>query len=1116
MHIKIQEFRIKLIIAILTICIFSQWGCEKATNSWSEINNTAQQTQKPVISGTITYSPAPQANNLRLADLNGQTVAGAEVYLENLPQIKTISGAQGEFLLENVPPGTHVIVANLKDTDNRIYKKRSAAVTVTDKPVEVGFFALLEARSVVKGYLRDVNNNPISNAAMSLWGETFFTSPDGFFTSPPLPAEISEARIVILQAPGFKPFSFSAIFSAAVSPALELTLVSPDNSKLPPVIQLSTAKSEVAPGEQVILNAQLSDADEPDLSSKPISWHASHGNLVVSNNFTTATWIAPDDNVTASITAAFTDATNLSARAGITLKVGSGGIGNLRPVLSNIRIASQTENIKITYDLVDAENDPVSIRILFSTDGGSTFSQTLNLSGATAQIIPGSDKSIIWKPGLDLTQLSSNTIIRMIATDRLGDGQPSQSPLFALDSQNLAPATGPVNISVVSANAANAISWDPVAGATGYKIYWATSAGVSKQTSPALTPATSPYNHAGLTNGTTYYYIITAINSWGESPGSITASGRPLPPVPAIPGNLAAIPGSTTITLNWNNVTAATSYNLYWSTQPDVSRISANKIAAVQSPFTHSGRTHGTTYYYVVTAENLGGESAESSVVHAYVDAAPPQILSLTPANQSFGNATDSIIRATFNEPVFAGSGQISIFRGDGVLHETFAIESANVSINDKQLTITPSTGLIDDTFYYIHMTAGTVKDSYNNMSASIDGNASWRFKTTFAYNETLQWNLATINASAAWVYSTGEGVTVAVIDTGVEPTHPELTGQIAAGGADYFNDGYFLQDGLGHGTHVAGIIAAKGNNSGVIGIAPRAKLYISKVFSRTGVGPSAATIVSAVQDAVNHGARIINMSIGTKTFNSSYEDVAAWARTQGALIIAAAGNDTSNELRYLAACPSAIAIGATDRNDALWPLSNFAPELAYSAPGDQILSTYPGAGYGEQSGTSMASPHIAAVAALVLAKNPGFTIEQLLAALTWGSVDLGTAGRDAYFGHGRIDALKAVEYSPTAGILKASVIAGTPAPLPRKSDFSAENFVAGELLIRLKPNQTLANVLSEGNLDKLGIKFKKSLPMPDSSLIAVPVGQEIELGKKLQNLPGVVYAELNAIISLN
>lgn len=1113
---KYQEVRIKLIIAIFTVCLLSQWGCEKATNSWGGNTTPVTQNLNPVISGTITYSPDSQATNLRLANLNGQTVAGAEVYLEDLPQIKTISGAQGEFLLENVPPGIHIIVANLKDSSNRVFKKRSAAISVNDKPVDVGIFALSEARSVIKGYLRDANHNPISNAIMSLWGETFFTDPDGYFTSPPLPSAISEALIVILQAPGFKPFSFSAIFSDSVAPALELTLSTHDSSNLSPVLQLITAKSNAAPGEQIILNAQLSDADESDIANRQISWNATHGNLVVSNNSRTATWTAPDDNVTASITAAVTDSTNLSARAAITMKVGAGGTGNFRPVLSNIRIASQTENIKITYDLADAENDPVSIRVLFSSDGGLTFSQTQNLSGATTQIVPGSNRSIIWKPGLDLTQLSQKTVIRMIATDRLGDGQPSLSPLFALDSQNVAPATGPANISVTSANSANTISWNPVTGATGYKIYWATSASVNKQTSPVLTSSTSPCNHAGLTNGTTYYYIITAVNSWGESPGSVTSSGRPLPPAPEIPGNLAIIPGSTTVTLSWNNVAAASSYNLYWSTQPDLTRNSGTRIAAVQSPFTHTGRTNGTTYYYIVTAENLGGESAESSIVQAYVDAMPPQIVSLAPSNNSFGNATDSIIKVTFNEPVFAGSGQVSVFRGDGVLNESIDIDSANISINGNQVTITPSIGLIDDAFYYIHMDSGAVKDSYDNMSAVIGGSNAWRFKTAFAYNETLQWNLATINASAAWVYSTGEGVTVAVIDTGIDPTHPELTGQIAAGGADYFNDGYFLQDGLGHGTHVAGIIAARGNNSGVIGIAPKSKLYVAKVFSLTGVGPSAATIVSAVQDAVTHGARIINMSIGTKTFNSSYEDVAAWARTQGALIIAASGNDTSNQLRYLAACPSAIAIGATDRNDALWPLSNYSAELAYSAPGDQILSTYPGAGYGQQSGTSMASPHIAAVAALVLARNPDFTIEQLLAALTWGSIDLGTAGRDAYFGHGRIDALKAVEYSPAASTLKASVIARAPSPLPAKSNFAAEIFVPGELLLRLKPNYSLSNVLEAGKLDKLGIKIIRSLPMPDASLISVPVGKEIELGKKLQNLPEVVYAELNAIISLN
>jgi YVTN family beta-propeller protein len=182
-----------------------------------------------------------------------------------------------------------------------------------------------------------------------------------------------------------------------------------------------------------------------------------------------------------------------------------------------------------------------------------------------------------------------------------------------------APTTPPSAPSGVYASAGNqqvTVSWNNVSGATSYNIYWSTVSGVTKATGTKISGVTGPYVHTGRTNGTTYYYVVTAVNSYGESSESSQVSATP-DTIPSAPSGVSATAGNTQVTINWNNVSGATSYNVYWSTTSGVTKATGTKISGVTSPYVHTGRTNGTTYYYVVTAVNSYGESSESSQVSA-------------------------------------------------------------------------------------------------------------------------------------------------------------------------------------------------------------------------------------------------------------------------------------------------------------------------------------------------------------------------------------------------------------------------------------------------------------------------------------------------------------------
>jgi len=286
------------------------------------------------------------------------------------------------------------------------------------------------------------------------------------------------------------------------------------------------------------------------------------------------------------------------------------------------------------------------------------------------------------------------------------------------------------------------------------------------------------------------------------------------------------------------------------------------------------------------------------------------------------------------------------------------------------------------------------------------------------------QWSLEKVGACQAWETTMGdEKLIVAVVDTGVDYNHPDLKGKVIKG---LNNTGEGAKDdpidGFGHGTHVAGIIAASANNGvGVAGVAPNVKILAEKVLSSKG-GGNLFNIAAGVQHAVKAGAKIINESLGGPAVQDPISSgVGAWAVKRGVLLVAAAGNSNNavgTPARY---SDYYMAVAASDENDQKATFSCFGPELSVASPGTHILNTTPtyhvplndhgyAQNYASLNGTSMATPLTAGVAALTWSAHPGWTWQQVRTQIEKTSVDLGTAGKDNLFGFGRINAAAAVK----------------------------------------------------------------------------------------------------------
>ena len=294
------------------------------------------------------------------------------------------------------------------------------------------------------------------------------------------------------------------------------------------------------------------------------------------------------------------------------------------------------------------------------------------------------------------------------------------------------------------------------------------------------------------------------------------------------------------------------------------------------------------------------------------------------------------------------------------------------------------------------------------------------------------QWQLAQISAPAAWSVTTGStSVVVAVIDSGVDATHPDLASKLVPGW-NFVGNNSNTQDDYGHGTAVSGTLAAATNNGiGVAGVTWNTMIMPLLVVDPTDYA-SYSNMAAAIQYAADHGAQIINLSLGGSSPSTVLQTAVNYAWGKGVTIFASAMNNSSSAPMYPAACTNVLAVSATDVGDVLASFSDYGNWIALSAPGNNILTTVQGGGYGYWDGTSFSSPIAAGVAALALAANPSLTNTALVNLLEQNSDQVGGAGYSMSFGWGRVNAYRAV--TAAQNLLAPATISISPASVTLNS----------------------------------------------------------------------------------
>lgn len=273
--------------------------------------------------------------------------------------------------------------------------------------------------------------------------------------------------------------------------------------------------------------------------------------------------------------------------------------------------------------------------------------------------------------------------------------------------------------------------------------------------------------------------------------------------------------------------------------------------------------------------------------------------------------------------------------------------------------------------------------------------------------SQELPWGINRIDAELVMTDNNtlAAAIKVGVIDTGIDLNHPDLKENIKGGINTIVPNGSYADDN-GHGTHVAGIIAAADNTIGVVGVSARVDLYAIKVLNKRGSG-YISDIIEGLQWAVDNGLQVVNMSLGASVNVLSFEAAVTAAHEAGLVMVAAAGNDYGGPVNYPARYEPVIAVSAVGKDDKIASFSCIGPEVDLAAPGVSIYSTYKGSSYATMSGTSMAAPHVAGVAALALLADSDATPDEVTNRLkaTAEKISLNDANYASKYGAGLVDA---------------------------------------------------------------------------------------------------------------
>jgi thermitase len=372
------------------------------------------------------------------------------------------------------------------------------------------------------------------------------------------------------------------------------------------------------------------------------------------------------------------------------------------------------------------------------------------------------------------------------------------------------------------------------------------------------------------------------------------------------------------------------------------------------------------------------------------------------------------------------------------------------VSENEKRAVIAQNSGKVSEELNQLDVKVIQVPDSVIDIlqtRLSADSRVSYVEKDYLFEsqgtvipndpNASAAWHLDVTNAFSAYETAKGAGINIAILDTGVQPDHPDLIGKLLPGGYNFYNGNSNWSDACGHGTAVAGVAAATTNNGiGVSGAAWDSNILPLKVTDPNCYATSSA-LGKAILYAADNGARVANISF--QIYNGQFlTDAAKYLHERGGVVVASAGNTGS--LANYADNPYIISVGATNGLDNIEYYSTYGPYVDFAAPGSSIPTTYLGSKYASFGGTSAAAPVVSGIVALMLSANPSTTPAQVYDNLKMAAIDLGAEGRDYYYGWGRIDANAAVKYSkgtegdfvpPQTHIVEARDGSGSQIPLP-------------------------------------------------------------------------------------
>jgi len=564
-----------------------------------------------------------------------------------------------------------------------------------------------------------------------------------------------------------------------------------------------------------------------------------------------------------------------------------------------------------------------------------------------------------------------------------------------------------------------------------YSLYF----GTSQNPSLYFSDLTSPeYTISNLNYSTTYYWYIIASNGYFSTKGSLWSFTTQSEPIPSAPTGLYYTSvTSNSVSLSWSPSQYASGYNVYRSTnETNFSKISSTS----NTYYTDTNLSPSMTYYYEITAYNSSGESGYSNPITVTISQGQYGIINGSVnvyTGQSAFISSVPVQQSTIPWQIQRSSG-LGYVPGEVVVGFKRGISPSMLSSHPSPFGYHVVSNLQTPNY--------EVNASLIKVSTSVENAISY-FKSlpNVAYAEPNyivhalsapndpyyadQWYLPDIQSPQAWNVSTGANtVIVAVIDTGVSSTHPDLQ-NILVPGFNFVNNTTNTMDDYGHGTFVAGIIDADTNNGiGIAGInwggANSTKIMPIVVLGPDGSG-STYYVSEGIVYAVEHGAKVINLSLGGTNYDPTEASACQYAYDNNVVVVAAAGNDSSNSLEYPAAFPHVIPVAALGPDNTLAYYSNYSATVicAYGGamhyngdPNGIFSTTYSTStginGYGYWQGTSFAAPQVSAVAALMIAH--GITgVDNITKILENTATNIGPS---SIYGYGLLNAYNAVTYN--------------------------------------------------------------------------------------------------------